>query len=144
MYPLKEASVWHVFSRYVGTALHALEAAGSPHAHEGGRTVLSILVLARTRAMTSDLPSEKVLGSQLLHTLRKVGIRRFHQAEVKVTTYHGSKELEANFVLLLGDRALRSITRCAKHSSARPRSSTVWEPFCRTRAPKRGASGMSL
>jgi hypothetical protein len=96
------SNIWHTFSQYVGAVLGSLATSGSLEAYFRNRSDLSVFILARTNAVTAHIPYHR-LGDQLAQFLRELGLHRFRHVRVRIGTFHRSKGLEADFVLLLED-----------------------------------------
>jgi ATP-dependent exoDNAse (exonuclease V) beta subunit len=73
------------------------------------RQDLSVYILARTNSTRRNIPSERIrLSARLFQALRQQGIARFQEKQItiRVGTFHQSKGLEADLVLLLDDPQL--------------------------------------
>jgi superfamily I DNA/RNA helicase len=97
-----DASAWRVFSQFVGSALRALSESGHLQACFKGRQTLSVFILARKNATAKQIQPQR-LGEQLIASLVESGIEGFRKAQVHICTFHSSKGLEADFVLLIED-----------------------------------------
>jgi superfamily I DNA/RNA helicase len=102
------AGIWHAFSQYVGAVLGSFAASGSLKSYFRNREDLSVFILARTNAMTAHIPYQR-LGDQVAQFLRQQGLHRFRHVRVRIGTFHRSKGLEADFVLLQEDSLLEMI-----------------------------------
>ena len=102
--PLPWSSAWETFCDYVTTLLRDLETAGHLSQLIGNRPSLSVFILARTN-QTLESVRETIgrLKSHLRQTLGQEGVRQFREVSVKAGTFHTSKGLEADVVLLLDD-----------------------------------------
>jgi superfamily I DNA/RNA helicase len=98
--------IWSVFCTYVSTLLRDLEVSGYLTELIGKRQDLSVYILARTNSTRRNIPNERTrLRTSLFQALRQQGITRFQikQITINVGTFHQSKGLEADLVLLLDD-----------------------------------------
>lgn len=98
----RDASVWRVFSQFVGMVLRFLTESGHLQACFRGRETLWVFILARKNTTAKRIQPQR-LGEQLIASLRESGIEGFRTAQVRVCTFHRSKGLEADFVLLIED-----------------------------------------
>lgn len=96
-------NLWQTFSRYVAESVHDLEMTGTLSELVGQKHELSVYVLSRTNETNRHVPLLASLERNLLSTLRQYNVQWFNKVTVEKYTYHRSKGLEADFVLLLDD-----------------------------------------
>ncbi len=101
--PLSWSSAWETFCGYVTMLLRDLETAGHLSQLIGNRQALSVFILARTNQTLESVRETGRLGSRLRQELGQGGVRPFQDVFVKAGTFHTSKGLEADVVLLLDD-----------------------------------------
>jgi superfamily I DNA/RNA helicase len=107
MYSAK-ADLWSTFCSYVSGVLHDLQMSGNLAQLIGGRRELSVYILSRTRETLGRVPNRRSLAARLSDALRHQGITQFPKTgiSVRAMTFHQSKGLEADVVLLLDDSRL--------------------------------------
>lgn len=102
----KISGIWPTFSLFVATLLRDLEAKGQLTRLRAGREryPLVIYILARTNATLEAIPFPgEQLRSMLLNVLRQQKTAGIPDVQVRRWTFHKSKGLEADIVLLLDD-----------------------------------------
>lgn len=101
-----EKGVWQTFSLFTAALLRDLEGSGQfAHLRKGReRRPLIVYILARTNATLEAIPYRgEQLRSMLLSVLHQQKITGIPDVQVRRWTFHKSKGLEADVVLLLDD-----------------------------------------
>jgi superfamily I DNA/RNA helicase len=95
--------IWEVFCKHIIEILKAVHDGGHTEKILRGRTKLEIFVLSRSNEGLKKVPREKSLQSTVIESLAIAKIGTFLEISVRRSTFHRSKGLEADFVLLLED-----------------------------------------
>jgi UvrD-like helicase C-terminal domain len=95
--------IWEVFCKHIIEILKAVHDGGHTEKLFRGHTKLEIFVLSRSKEGLKKVPHEKSLQSVAFDYLKVSKIGTFSKISVKKSTFHRSKGLEADFVLMLED-----------------------------------------
>lgn len=95
--------LWPTFCSYVALLLQDLAYAGQFSRLLKDEHILRVFILARSNSTRVGIPNRRDLEQTLLRRLQSQGVKQFQQVRVRAGTFHTSKGLEADVVLLLDD-----------------------------------------
>jgi superfamily I DNA/RNA helicase len=99
----EEDDIWNTFCEHTLSILRAINEGEHTERLFRNRTELQILVLSRTNVGLENIPNRQNLRAAMHKHLENAGIRTFSEISIQSLTFHRSKGLEADFVLLLQD-----------------------------------------